>query len=292
MPTPEPLSLNALLRAGTARLREAGSDTAVLDARLLLCHVAGLSHAALVARGDEPASQDTQLAFNELIARRERGEPVARILGEREFWGLSFMLGPDTLVPRPDSECIVEAALAPVTDRSASLRILDLGTGTGCLLLSLLSELPNAHGLGVDIADGAVDVALENARALGLERRAQFVRGNWGEGVKGPFDIVISNPPYIPAAEIKTLMRDVREHDPMRALDGGADGLECYRVILKQLPELLAPRGRVVLETSPDLYAELLALVRADAHWGAVEEVNDLAGRARGMRFAKNDLAP
>lgn len=292
MRTPEPISLKDLQRAGIASLRDARIESAALDARLLLCHAADISHEGLVARGDEPVTDKTRSKFLALIARREGGEPVARMLGEKEFWGLTFKLGPDTLVPRPDSECIVEAALGTVADKAARLRILDLGTGTGCLLLALLSELPNATGLGIDVSDGALDVARANAAALGLGARATFMRGNWAEGIEGPFDILISNPPYIPASDIDALMVDVRAHDPLRALDGGADGLDCYRIILKQAPALLAKGGHVVLETAPDLYAELSEMVRAAPHWRVTELINDLAGRARGMRIAKNDLAP
>jgi len=292
MRTPEPISLKDLQRDGTARLRDAGIESAALDARLLLCHAAGISHEGLVARGDEPVTEKTPSEFLALIARREGGEPVARMVGEKEFWGLTFKLGPDTLVPRPDSECIVEAALEAVADKTARLRILDLGTGTGCLLLALLSELPNARGVGIDISEGALDVARANAMALGFGARATFLRGNWAEGIDGPFDIIISNPPYIPTSDIDALMVDVRAHDPLRALDGGADGLDCYRIILKQAPERLAQGGHVVLETAPDLHAALSEMVRAATHWRALELINDLAGRARGMRFAKNDLAP
>ena len=291
MRTPEPISLKDLQRQGVKRLRDGGVESAALDARLLLCHVAGISHETLVVRGDEPATDKARSEYLTLIERRAAGEPVARMVGEKEFWGLTFKIGPDTLVPRPDSECIVEAALEVVPDKAAPLRILDLGTGTGCLLLALLSELPNARGVGIDISGGALDVARANAASLELGARAMFARGNWTEGIEGPFDIIISNPPYIPAGDIDALMTDVREHDPLRALDGGADGLDCYRIILKQAPALLAEGGHVVLETAPDLYAELSEMVRAAPHWRTLELINDLASRARGMRFAKNDLA-
>jgi len=291
MRTLEPISLKDLQRQGAKRLRDAGVESAALDARLLLCHAAGIAHEALVARGDALASDSLREDFDSLIARRAGGEPTARILGAREFWGLPFKLGPETLVPRPDSECIVTAALETITDKAAALRVLDLGTGSGCLLLSLLSELPNASGIGVDISEGALEIARANAKALGFERRAIFQQGNWADGVEGPFDIIISNPPYIPASEMGMLMRDVRDHDPARALDGGADGLDCYRFILDQVFPLLAQVGHVALETSPDLYAELYDLVVATGQWRTPELINDLAGRARGMRFGKSDLA-
>lgn len=288
---PDALTLKLLQQEGARRLRDAGIETAALDARLLLCHAAGISHENLVAGGNQEAAESARTAFEALVARRAGGEPVARILGEKEFWGLTFRLGPDTLVPRPDSECIVAAVLDGVTDRNAPLRVLDLGTGTGCLLLALLSELPNASGVGVDISKAALDVARANAKALGLNARACFVQSNWAEGVEGPFDIIVSNPPYIPASEIETLSREVREHDPLRALEGGADGLDCYRVILKQAPKLLAPKGQIVLETSPGVYDVLLELIRIKGRFTVPTKVSDLAGRARGLRFAKDEFA-
>jgi len=290
-PMPEMISLSALQRAGTDRLRAAGADNPALDARLLLCHAAGVSHETLVAHSDTPATEDARAEFEMTLARRAAGEPVARILGEKEFWGLTFKLGPDTLVPRPDSECIVAAALEAVANPAAPLRVLDLGTGTGCLLLALLTELPNANGVGIDISEGALRTARTNAMALGLAARASFARGNWAESVQGPFDIIVSNPPYIPSDEIGALTREVRDHDPSRALDGGTDGLDCYRVILNQAQVLFAPKGQMVLETSPDLVDALTEMIHAMPYRADPARISDLAGRVRGLRFAKDDFA-
>jgi len=290
MRTPEHTTLKELLRDGTVRLRAAGSESAALDARLLLCHAAGVAHEALVAHGADVVSDRAAQDFECGLARRERGEPVARILGEKEFWGLPFKLGPDTLVPRPDSECIVSTALDAISDRGAALRVLDLGTGSGCLLVALLSELPNATGLGVDISEGAVCIARENAAALNLSDRAVFIRNNWAVGLDEVFDLIISNPPYIPAAEIASLDRDVREHDPARALDGGADGMECYRALLEQVPNRMGPGSHALIETSPDLYAELFNLIDAAPYLTTPVGIKDLAGRWRGLSFGKDDL--
>jgi len=284
-------TLAALQREGAARLREAGIDTAPLDARLLLCHAADLDHAAFISRGEEPARDDVVASFQLLIERRASSEPVARILGEEEFWGLSFLLGPETLVPRPDSEAIIAAALELVPDHTKLQRVLDLGTGTGCLLLALLSELPKGTGLGIDRSNAAVEVARANAARLGLLDRALFNNGNWADGLDETFDIIISNPPYIPSGEIKTLSRDVRDHDPNLALDGGDDGLGCYRELLGELPRLLKPQGFAVLETSPDLYTELLDLTAAVPGIEMLQGIKDLAGRWRGMCLAKAEIA-
>jgi len=290
MRTPEQATLKDLQRDGTARLRAGGSESAALDARLLLCHAAGVAHEALVAHGADIISDRAAKDFERYLARREMGEPVARILGEKEFWGLPFKIGPDTLVPRPDSECVVSAALNVISDSHAALRVLDLGTGSGCLLLALLCELPSATGLGVDISEGAVGIARENAEALDLSDRASFVQSNWTKGLDTAFDLIISNPPYIPMAEIASLDRDVRDHDPARALDGGADGMECYRALVEQIPNRMTPGGYAVFETSPDLYAELFELIEAAPYLTTPVGIKDLAGRWRGLSFGKDDL--
>jgi release factor glutamine methyltransferase len=186
------------------------------------------------------------LRIEALAARRLIHEPVARIVGEKEFWGLSFIVTPAVLVPRPETETVVEQALARV-DRAAALRIADLGTGSGAILLALLSELLHAHGIGIDIAAGALDAARRNAQRLGLADRADFVLGDFA-AVEGTFDLVVSNPPYVASADIATLSPDVRKYDPHQALDGGPDGLAAYRAIAALAPRLLAPAGHLVVE--------------------------------------------
>lgn len=227
--------------------RRADLDSPDLDARLLVGHALGLSHAGLASRAEDPLTAAQAETISALAARRLAHEPVARILGRKEFWGLSLALDPATLVPRPETETVVEAALVGL-DRQAPLRILDLGTGTGALLLALLAELPRACGIGTDLSLEALTVARRNASDLGLAGRAGLVRCDLASALKGPFDLVVSNPPYIPRADIAGLAPEVRDHDPNLALDGGPDGLTCYRAIAAQVPPLLVPGGRLVVE--------------------------------------------
>jgi release factor glutamine methyltransferase len=197
------------------------------------------------------------------VGRRLAGEPVARIVGEKEFWSHAFALSPEVLVPRPETETLVEAALRSLPSRGASLRILDLGVGSGVLLAALLLELPSAHGVGVDRSPGALAVARENLKTLGLGARSGFVLGNWASALAGPFDLVVANPPYVASAEVESLPREVRDHDPIAALDGGSDGLAAYREIVSQLPGLLSASGLAVLELGAGQEAEVAALARS-----------------------------
>jgi release factor glutamine methyltransferase len=257
-------TLRTLRRAAEARLTAAGIDTPDLDARLLIQHALGLTRERLLFDADTPLTDDQAAAVHALIERRAAREPVSRILGERAFWSLELSLNADTLDPRPDTETIVEAALDAIPDRTAALRILDLGTGTGCILLALLAELPNATGLGIDLSAKAAEAAAGNAVRNGLASRARFQAGNWGEGLAERFDLVVSNPPYIPSGDIPSLDPEVREHDPLRALDGGADGLEAYRAIAAQLPGLLVPGGVAALEVGAGQAADVAALLEAN----------------------------
>ncbi|TWA63816.1 release factor glutamine methyltransferase [Azospirillum brasilense] len=257
------VTLHQLRRTAEARLREAGVDTPDLDARLLVEHALGLTRHDLFTRANDPVREPDAARLLALVERRAAREPVGRILGHREFWTIDLALNPDTLEPRPDTETLVEAVLKALPDRSAPLRLLDLGTGTGCILLALLAELPNASGLGVDLSPGAVAAATENAARNGLAERARFQTGNWGAGLDERFAVVVSNPPYIPSADIAALDPEVREHDPRRALDGGADGLDAYRTIAAQLPDLLQPSGLAGLEVGQGQAADVAALLAA-----------------------------
>lgn len=268
-------------RAAARDLAGGGIETPELDARVLAAEAFGVGPAEILVGAAEAPSSGLS-ALEGFIARRLSGEPVARILGRREFWGLDFALTPDTLAPRPDTETVVETALSFVADRSATLRVLDLGTGTGCILLALLSELPGAFGVGVDLAPGAAFAARANAQRLGFGSRAAFVVGGWAAALDGTFDLVVSNPPYIESGVIASLDREVRLHDPALALDGGADGLDPYREIFAELPRLLAPGGVAVLEHGAGQCDAVAAI--AHGRWLEVATVaTDLSGQRRAL---------
>ncbi|MBS7541136.1 peptide chain release factor N(5)-glutamine methyltransferase [Ancylobacter lacus] len=271
-----------LLAATTARLRAAGLDEPAREARLLVKAALGLTDADLIAR-DEVAVEDGHIVhLTALTSRRAGGEPLARLTGRREFWSLDLALSPDTLVPRPETEILVEAALAAFPERDSPLRILDLGTGSGAILAALLAERPAAYGVGVDRAEGAARQASINLERLGFSGRFGILVGEWAQAIGARFDLVVSNPPYIVTSDIATLEREVREHDPHLALDGGADGLEAYRAIAAALPGLLAPGGRVVLELGAGQEAAVAGLLRA-RNLTPTPARRDLAGIARAI---------
>jgi release factor glutamine methyltransferase len=267
-------------RAAADRLRERGFDTPDLDARLLVGHALGLDHAALVAQSARRLSPAEAAALEASVARRLAHEPVARILGTWEFWSLPLRVTPDVLVPRPETETVVEAVLG-VVERSRPLLLADLGVGSGAILLALLSELPAAFGIGTDRDPAALGVARDNAQRLGLADRAGFVACDFGAAIAGACDVVVSNPPYIPTPDIAALAADVRDYDPRAALDGGPDGLSAYRAIAADAARLLAPGGWLAVEIGVDQDAavsELLA-TRGLAIVGAPRR--DLAGCPR-----------
>lgn len=267
-------------RAAADRLRAGGFDTPDLDARLIVGHALGLDHAALVAQSARRLSPAETAALEASVARRLAHEPVARILGTREFWSLPLRVTPAVLVPRPETETVVEAVLAMVA-RDRPLLVADLGVGSGAILLALLSELPMAFGIGTDRHLGALGVARDNAQRLALADRAGFVACDFGAALAGACDVVVSNPPYIPTRDIAALAADVRDYDPRAALDGGPDGLAAYRAIAADAGRLLAPGGCLAVEIGVgqgEVVSELLA-----AHGLAVAggPRRDLAGRAR-----------
>ena len=241
-------TVETLLRDAGNRLKAAGIPSPRADARILIQAALDRPAEALIRDPEETVPIPAADRFFALVERRAGREPVSRILGEREFWGLGFSLVPDTLDPRPDSEAVVEAALAWSVVRSEPFRVLDLGTGTGCLLLSVLSELPEATGVGTDIAEAAVAAAARNAARLGLSRRASFRRSDWDADVDGQFELILSNPPYIPSSEIGGLEPEVSLWEPRAALDGGADGLDAYRRLAPAIARRLAPGGAAFLE--------------------------------------------
>lgn len=254
-------SRGAALTRLAARLGAAGIDDSAREAALLLRRAADLSAAALIA-APQAALGAAAARVEAYARRRECGEPLARIEGRRGFWGREFAITPDVLDPRADTETLVEAALAAFSQRrDEPLRVIDFGAGSGAILATLLGEWPRALGLGVDLSPAAAAVAQANLQALGLSGRARVRVGRWGEGLEGPFDVIVSNPPYIPTGEIAGLARDVRDHDPHLALDGGADGLDAYRALAPEIARLLAPSGRFFLEIGAGQGDDVAAIV-------------------------------
>ena len=237
-----------IYRRAVTRLRAAGIESAQLDARVLLAHVLGVDAAQLIAASDDPVGPEAQDRFEQAITRRAAREPVARVLGVKEFWSREFALSPDALVPRPETETLIEAALLARPERDARLRVLDLGVGSGVLLGAIMLERSASFGVGVDRSLGAARTARDNFAALGVANRTHVICGDWGRAFGIGFDLVLANPPYVASGDIGALSAEVRDHDPVRALDGGADGLDAYRAILGDLSRLLAPRGIAVLE--------------------------------------------
>jgi release factor glutamine methyltransferase len=269
-------------------LRRAGIETPELDARLLLCDAAGLTHEAYIARAGDALAPAVAARLGASITRRLRREPVSRITGAREFYGRSFLVDPHALDPRPDTESLIEGALELVERNGwhkRPLKLLDLGTGTGCILITLLAELPQATGLGTDISGAALALAASNARCLGVATRASFIAGDWLEAIAGEFDLILANPPYLAASEIALLSKEVAEFDPTLALDGGPDGLGAYRRIAARAGRVLAPAGRILVEigaTQAEAVAGILrgAGLRLDEAQGIRP---DLAGRLRSV---------
>ena len=251
-------SIDNARRELAARFAAHGIDTPELDARILAGAALGLDLTTLIAQGDRRMTVNDGLILSSFANRRLNGEPVARILGTREFWGLPLALSPATLVPRPDTETVVEAALEILRGEQRlqdDLRIADIGTGSGAILLALLSELPNAIGTGTDLSAEALATARHNAQVLGLAGRASFIACNYLDGAPGPFDLIVSNPPYIPSADIAGLSIEVREHDPHLALDGGADGLDAYRAIIPDAFAQLCTGGLLIVEIGQGQHA-------------------------------------
>ena len=279
-------SIADALKAATARLTASGIADARLESRVLAGEAFGLSRETLLARDDQAVRADDLARLEGLVARRITGEPTARLLGRQEFWSLEFGLGPETLIPRGDSETIVESALAAILDRAAPLRLIDFGTASGCLLLALLSELPNATGLGIDASAETLAVAARNAERLGLAARATFQCGDWGQGLAGPFDLIVSNPPYIRDGDIAGLATEVARFEPRRALAGGADGLECYRALAPDIARLLTPGGQAVLEIGQGQADDVDAIMAAAGLAAAGRRV-DLAGIDRASSFRR-----
>ena len=264
----------------TPRLAAAGIAQARREARLLVALAARVEPAAVLGWPERrlDAAAETRLA--ELAGRRAAREPYARLAGRRQFWSLDFALSPDTLDPRPDSETVIEAALARLPDRRAALRLLDLGTGSGCLLLALLSELDHAFGIGIDLLPGAAETARRNAASLGLADRAVFAVGHWGQALAGTVDVILANPPYICSELIDSLAPEVARHEPRAALDGGGDGLDAYRALAGETKRLLKRDGIALFELGAGQGAVVAALM-TEAGLAPEGTRRDLAGIER-----------
>jgi release factor glutamine methyltransferase len=284
-------SVEAARRAVTALFKSSAIDSAELDARILVGAVTGLDLTGMITAASRPLTSDESTRLEDFTRRRLAGEPVARILGLREFWGLPLQLSAATLVPRPDTETVVELALEMLRASAPArrpLRIVDLGTGSGAILLALLSELPDAFGYGTDISVEALRTARGNAVDLGLASRAAFVACDYAAALSGTFDLIVSNPPYIRSLDIAGLATEVRDHDPLRALDGGADGLDAYRALIPQAARLLAPGGILAVEVGEGQSADVEPLM---ASVGLILEgppKADLAGIRRAVAGLKS----
>jgi release factor glutamine methyltransferase len=274
------VTIGHLIDEAAAALAEAGIESPRREARLLLGHVLGEDASMLAIRPDRPVPDDAAARFRALMVRRQAHEPFAYISGTRAFWSLDLDVSPATLIPRPDTETLVEAALAHVGHRGRRLEILDMGTGTGAILLALLSEMPVAEGLGIDVSPPALEIARRNAVRAGVAARAAFSISSWWSHVRGSFDLIVSNPPYIPSSDILTLDADVRSYEPHLALDGGPDGLSAYRAIAAGAAGHLAPGGALIVEVGHGQSADVAALFRWRG-FTRIEVIPDLGGVQR-----------
>jgi release factor glutamine methyltransferase len=281
------ISVGGARRALARMFAAAGLDSPALDARVIVGHALALDHAALAGAAERALDVEERERIAAMAARRLAREPVARIIGMKEFWGLPLRVTPDVLVPRPETETVVETALAALDragERVRRLRIADLGTGSGALLLALLSELPNALGVGTDLSVAAVAVARDNAKRLGLATRAAFVACDLAGALAGPFDLVVANPPYVASGELTELAPEVRDHDPVLALDGGPNGLRAYRALAADAPRLIGAGGHLVVEVGTGQAAAVTALFSPPQPLD-VTAVRDVAGTPRALHI-------
>jgi release factor glutamine methyltransferase len=287
------MTIEQARRALAQDFRAAGLDSPELDARLIVGHALGLDHSGLTTAASRRLVHAETRAIDALAARRLAHEPVARILGSKEFWGLALAVTAETLVPRPETETVVEAALAAIDaggPRTRALRVADLGTGSGALLLALLTELPKATGIGTDVSEAALATARGNAIRLGLGARAYFVACDFGTALPGGFDLIVANPPYVASGDIASLAPEVRQ-DPRRALDGGVDGLAAYRAIAADARRLLAPGGHLVVELGAGQGDHVAALLRRQG-LAVAPARHDLAGIPRALTAGLAAMTP
>lgn len=283
--------LDNLLASGRARLRAAELDTPDLDAQLLVEWITGATRLDLISVPEKHVDEVQVAQLNDALDRRIAGEPVHRIIGMREFYGLPFRLSPETLEPRPDTEALVElisAYLGKLINQHGRVTMLDMGTGTGAIVISLLHQFEKLHGIGLDVAEGALAMARINAAFNGVSDRFAALKSDWFSNVTGRFHLIVSNPPYIPHEDIGNLSREVREHDPMAALDGGADGLDFYRALAKQAAGYLHKDGIVAVEIGAGQFDDVSAIFEsADFHLN--DHASDLGGHRRAMVFTHKD---
>lgn len=268
------------IRAAASQLE--GSSTPKLDARVLMRFVLQADDATLIAQADVPLTKDQKERFDQLIAQRRGGAPIAYLTSVQEFWSLPFEVTPDVLIPRPDSECLIETVLR-LKDKNEPWRVLDLGTGSGCLLCTLLVENSQATGLGVDISDAAIQVAERNAKNLELGNRTQFLVSDWTTSIDGRFDVIIVNAPYIKTEELRTLSREVVDHEPHGALFSGESGLDDYRKIAQNIGDLLAGDGILVAECAIDQTSALAEIFTKALPEARCETILDMTNRPRGV---------
>jgi release factor glutamine methyltransferase len=276
----ELVTIAAALTEATRRLDAGGIENARGEARILLSDALGFGMEKVIGYPELEIDADGLSQFESSLTRRVRREPMSHVLGKREFWSLDFRVTPDTLDPRPDSETLVEAVLELAKERNRHWRVLDLGTGTGCLLLAVLSELPNATGIGIDSSAAALDIAKHNSTSLDLDDRAEFLQSEWDSCLEGEFDIVISNPPYIPTGELNSLAPEVALFEPRLALDGGIDGLAAYRALAPVFSRRLRPRGILVIEMGAG-QLQAVSQIMAGAGLDNLDYRLDIGGVAR-----------
>ncbi len=283
------IRLDLLMTDARARLRAAELDTPDLDARILVEWATGKTRLDLISAPEQFVDSAAVEALSDALDRREKGEPVHRIMGIREFFGLPFRLSPATLEPRPDTEVLVELvipALEEIAVQNGTLELLDMGTGTGAIIISLLHRFERAHGIGLDMAEGALAMARINAVANGVGDRFAALKSDWFQNVSGRFHLIVSNPPYIPHEDIAGLSREVREHDPLAALDGGADGLNFYRALAQKAADHLYKDGMVAVEIGAGQFQDVQALFES-AGFSLAGDASDLGGHRRAMLFAR-----
>lgn len=277
------------------RLKSSGIESARLDASVLLAHVMGIKRENLLLEAEKRLTAQQYKNYDTLITRRAKSEPIAYIIGKKEFWSLDFAVTRDTLIPRPDSELLIEEALKIAKNMASerirpltllNIEVLDIGTGTGCLLIALLKELRKARGLGVDISESALKVARKNARFHEIDNRAQFRKSRWHYNAKGTFDLIISNPPYIAKHDLNNLMKDILDYEPALALASGVDGMDSYRMISKNIKSKINKGGYVLCEVGKG-QAKKVAKILQDAGLTLEGIKNDLAGIPRCV-IAKN----